>query len=156
MVQMKDLKRDIVISGAGPAGLTLAALLASAGFQIALIDPELPQPGSGQKTSGRTAALLTGSLNILRAANVWDAVKDVATPLQTMRIFDDSVPGRETIKTVFQVGDIGQSEFGFNIPNRRLREELISRIEKDPAIVLFFRIAAGRLQDKRERCYRDA
>ena len=89
-MKTKDLTADIVISGAGPAGLALTALLGRAGFKVALLDAEIPAAlDYEEKPSGRTSALLTGSVNILKAAGVWPALEDYATALQTMRMVDD-------------------------------------------------------------------
>lgn len=127
-MKTKDLTCDILISGAGPAGLTLATLLGRAGFKVVLIDAEKPVPVDyEEKPSGRTAALLTGSINILKAAGLWPALEDYATALQTMRIVDDSQPGLPQVKVEFRADDIGQTEFGFNIPNAILKSALSAR-----------------------------
>ena len=85
-MKTKDLSSDIVISGGDPAGLTLALLLAKAGLEIVLIDPEKPQPV--EKLSGRTAALLNNSINVLKTAGNWGDLEERSTPLKYMRIVD--------------------------------------------------------------------
>jgi 2-octaprenyl-6-methoxyphenol hydroxylase len=135
-MKTKDLIADIVISGAGPAGLTLAALMGRAGFKIILVDAEKFAPANyEEKPSGRTAALLTGSVNVIKAAGIWNDIKDHATPLQIMRIIDDSQKGGKQVKIEFKVTDIGHSEFGFNIPNAVLKSALAARIAKIPTIM---------------------
>lgn len=123
-MQAKDINTDIVISGAGPAGLTLAALLGSVGFDIVLIDAEKPAPPQ-DKPSGRTAALLNSSLNVLKAAGVWDDLKDKSTPLKIMKIVDDN---GDNVAVEFRATDVGQQQFGYNIPNSFLKSALLSRI----------------------------
>lgn len=120
-------KADIIVTGAGPAGLTLSALLARAGFHVVLVDAELPRDQNHGAT-GRTAALLNGSINVIKAAGIWDSLKDRVTPLRTMRIVDDSLPERGRVSIEFKARDIGQEQFGFNIPNDLLRDTLLHHI----------------------------
>ena len=49
-----SLNCDVVLSGGGPAGSSLALILARAGMNIVLIDPE--PPVVIDKPTGRTAA----------------------------------------------------------------------------------------------------
>jgi len=144
-MKTKDLIADILISGAGPAGLTLAALLGRTGFKVVLIDAETPAPADyDEKTSGRTAALLTGSVNVLKATGIWNDLTPHATPLQTMRIVDDSQPGAAQVKTEFKASDIGHTEFGFNIPNAILKSTLSARVAKTPNVT---HLAPARLKN---------
>lgn len=132
-MQTKDLAADIVITGAGPAGLALSALLGLAGFQVILIDAEKPAPIS-DIPSGRTAALLNSSLNVLRATGVWDDLQDKSTPLKVMKIIDDSHGGKDMIPVEFKATDIGEPQFGFNIPNVFLKSALTEKIKAIKAI----------------------
>lgn len=146
-MKTKDLTADIVISGAGPAGLTLAALLGRAGFKVVLVDAEKPTAVNyEEKPSGRTAALLTGSVNILKAAGVWPALENYATALQTMRIVDDSQPGLPQVKIEFRADDIGQTEFGFNVPNAILKSALSVRVDNIKPVT---HLAPAKLKDYR-------
>ncbi len=144
-MKTKDLIADIVISGAGPAGLTLAVLLGRAGFKVVLVDAEKPAEADyEEKPSGRTAALLTGSVNILKATGIWNTLEGKATPLQTMRIVDDSQPGTPQVKVEFKASDIGHTEFGFNVPNAVLKSALIARLKTVPSVT---HLAPAKLKD---------
>src|SRR5262245_20307916 len=127
-------KTDIVISGAGIAGLTLAALLGQAGLSVHIIDPAPPRPLSETQPSARTVALMQSSLNIIKNTGVWDAVRGHANPLRTMRIIDDSA--NDTIEAEFESREIGLPQFGFNVPNSVLRAALYERIQKIPSITI--------------------
>ena len=120
---------DIAIMGAGAAGLTLAALLGDAGLRVAIVDPYPPTPLKETKASGRTVALMEGSLNILRATGVWDVLAPYSNPLEAMRIFDDSAPSQKPIEIEFPASDIGLAQFGYNIPNAILRAALFERVQ---------------------------
>ncbi|HXL49133.1 MAG TPA: FAD-dependent monooxygenase, partial [Xanthobacteraceae bacterium] len=62
---MNRLMAEVVIVGGGPAGLTAAIALASAGVETALVaqPPALPDH--------RTSALLQGSVKALDTLGVW-------------------------------------------------------------------------------------
>lgn len=123
-MESQELKADIVISGAGPAGLTLSILLCRAGFSVVLVDAEPPATSDADKPSGRTAALLNSSINVLTAAGLWEALASSATPLKTMKIIDDSTGDARNPGITFDAKDAGQTQFGYNIPNRPLRHAL--------------------------------
>src|SRR3954469_13753854 len=68
---------DVAVVGAGPAGLSAALALARDGFSIALVGaPET-------RRDGRTVALLDGSVRLMRALGVWQALEAEAAPLET-------------------------------------------------------------------------
>ena len=121
------IKTDVIVSGAGPAGLTLSLLLARAGFSVVLIDPEVPK--ADDKPSGRTAALLNSSINVLKTAHVWEDVQSIGTPLKVMKIIDDSEGSDDQIAVSFDARDAGHDQFGFNIPNALLRNALLGKLK---------------------------
>lgn len=142
-MQTKAIHADILISGAGPAGLTLSSLLGQAGFKVVLIDTETPAPIDYERPSGRTAALLNSSLNVLKAAGVWPALQKHSTPLKIMKIVDDS-DGAARVGIEFKAADIGHAEFGFNIPNAFLRGAMQDQLKKVKAVT---HLAPCRLSD---------
>ncbi|MFA5592404.1 MAG: FAD-dependent monooxygenase [Micavibrio sp.] len=129
---------NVIISGAGPAGMALAALLARAGLKVALIDAEPLKPAnSPEKPSGRTAALLSGSVNILKQTGIWNDLKGRITPMKAMRLIDDSHTDGKTVRVEFHAAEIGRAEFGYNIPNSILNEVLRKQIGALSGITLF-------------------
>ena len=128
---------DIIISGAGTPGLTLALLLADLGLEIALLEPRPPKRMKDTPLTGRTVALMNSSINILKHTRIWDEIKDDATPLQVMRIIDKSAYKGEQIEAPFEARDIDEDQFGFNIPNDRLRAGLFEKAQAHKNITLF-------------------
>lgn len=128
---------DIIISGAGTPGLTLALLLADFGLNVALLEPYPPKSAKDTPVSGRTIAILNSSINIIKHTGTWDEIQPHATPMHVMRIIDESVKNAERIEAPFDAFDIGQSQFGFNIPNNLLRAHLYERAQAHERITLF-------------------
>lgn len=127
---MSAKQADIVIIGAGAAGLTLAVLLGQVGFDVALIDPYTPEKFSTTDANGRTVALIGGSIEILKATDVWDRLEPISCPLEQMKIVDVSKAGSDPVEVEFDANDIGHAQFGFNIPNAPLRSALFERAKK--------------------------
>jgi len=121
---------DITISGAGIAGLTTALLLAKEGITTTLIDPTTPIAIKKYKPTGRTAALWSGSIDLIKQTGVWDTILPYITPIKTLKIID-----RDT-ETIFESHEIDRDQFGYNIPNEILRSTLYTKAKKSKHIKL--------------------
>lgn len=114
---------DLLVCGGGVPGLTLALLLGDAGLRVTVIDPNPPRDDLRDiRPDGRTAALMAGSVNILKATGAWDACAKHGAALRTLRI----VEGDSRVD--FHAGDIGLPCFGVNIANTVLRAGLAARM----------------------------
>jgi 2-octaprenyl-6-methoxyphenol hydroxylase len=79
---------DILIAGAGIAGLALAVALARAlkpNFTIAVCDPALARPPTQDQ---RVSAIAPGARQLLEALEVWPQIEGEAAPLRAMEITD--------------------------------------------------------------------
>lgn len=79
---------DVLIAGAGIAGLALAAALARAlkpNFAIAVCDPVLAQEPARDE---RVSAIAPGARHLLETLEVWQQIEDNAQPLRAMEITD--------------------------------------------------------------------
>ena len=81
---------DVLVVGAGPAGLSIAAAVKQAlgrGASIAIVDP---QPG---RRDGRlrAVALAAGPRHLLERVGAWTALEPLAQPIQRMTIADGAV-----------------------------------------------------------------
>jgi 2-octaprenyl-6-methoxyphenol hydroxylase len=112
---------EIVIVGGGPAGLVTAVLLGSAGVPVRLFAP----PSDPNDT--RTTALLRGSVDMLKAAGVWESLAGVAAPLEVMRIVDATGRLLRAPEISFDSNEIGGGPFGYNVKNSVLVEALEER-----------------------------
>ena len=133
---MVRLNTDILISGGGVAGLTAAAAFGSAGYDVVLVEPNPPVTNQAAKGADlRTTAFLMPSVEVLRAAGLWDRLAPFATALQIMRIIDaggqDNSP---RLTRDFDAAEISDTPFGWNLPNWLLRREMVARLSKLPNV----------------------
>jgi 2-octaprenyl-6-methoxyphenol hydroxylase len=127
---MSGSDADIVVVGGGPTGLAAALECASYGRSVILLAPS----GSHVDTDARTTALMVPSINLIKTMGVWDDCAPYAAPLRTLRIVDDTGRLLHAPTTDFQAEEIGESEFGYNIPNRILNSALQKAIDGTPSI----------------------
>jgi 2-octaprenyl-6-methoxyphenol hydroxylase len=136
-------KAEAIVVGGGPTGLMTALALASGGVPTVLI---------GRKPSdNRTTALLASSVTALETLGVWDACREHAGLLRTMRIVDDTGRLWRAPEVAFNADEIGLEAFAYNIENRHLIAALERRAETLPLLrmldddVLGVRVTADRV-----------
>jgi 2-octaprenyl-6-methoxyphenol hydroxylase len=118
---MTDYK--VIIAGAGPAGLTAAALLAKEGVATALVAP----PSTDDP---RTVALMQPSIQLLRYLDIWPGtLENFAAPLRKLRIIDDTGSLITAPNLEFDAQELNLKAFGWNIPLGQLLPALRRRAE---------------------------
>ena len=79
---MKDNKSDniydVIIIGAGPAGLSFACSLANQSQRVLIVEKSPQISISDPKPDGRETALTHNSLKILQKLGVWDLIDPVS------------------------------------------------------------------------------
>jgi 2-octaprenyl-6-methoxyphenol hydroxylase len=116
-----NITAEVVVVGAGPAGLTAAIALAGAGIETVLI---AKRP---ERADNRTSALLAGSVAALDVLGAWDACRAQSAPLRTIRLVDDTRRLLRAPEVSFSASEIGLEAFGSNIENRHLVAALEAR-----------------------------
>jgi 2-octaprenyl-6-methoxyphenol hydroxylase len=119
---------EVIVVGAGPAGLTAAIACAAAGVATTLI---------GQSPAdNRTTALLASSVTALETLGVWQHCATQAAPLRTMRLIDDTGRLLRAPEVKFESGEIGLDAFGWNIENLHLLAALNTRARELPSLTM--------------------
>ena len=124
----QEEKFDVIISGAGLIGLTIANALAiierEDKLKIALISPKISQ------IDGRTTALLTQSVEYLQEIGVWKSASPNAAKMSMMRIVDNTKRAIHAPEIAFKSVEISLDAFGYNILNTDLSAALLSSVAK--------------------------
>ncbi len=99
-----------IISGAGPAGLAAAILLAQNGVKTALITPPTTE-------DLRTTALMQPAIQLLKFMHIWPGeIAAHCAPLRRLHLVDDT-GNLVTAPTIeFTAAELDLAEFGFNVP----------------------------------------
>ncbi|MCB8820804.1 UbiH/UbiF family hydroxylase [Microvirga rosea] len=127
---MSGRTHDIIIVGAGAAGLSAALAFARDGYRTALVGP------LDVRRDGRTVALLSGSVRFLEALGVWSDLRADAAPLETMRIVDDTGSLFRPPPASFRASEIRLDAFGWNIENVTLVEGLAKAAGQHASLTL--------------------
>lgn len=116
------------VVGAGPVGQAAALALARSGLRVSLIGAP---PTAGDN---RTAALFTGSLQVLRNLGAFDEAEAIGEPLTGIRIIDDMGGLLRAPEVTFRAAEVGLEAFGGNITNLGLVAALCRRVAATDAI----------------------
>jgi 2-polyprenyl-6-methoxyphenol 4-hydroxylase len=130
----ETMRFDLVIIGAGMAGLSLAHLLSKSieqGLKVALIERfELPSlTAESQQTQppsfdGRATALSYGTQQIFNQLGIWPELSEAACAIQNIQVSDQGRFGQTHIKC----SDANVDALGYIIRNRALGQGLMSNL----------------------------
>lgn len=116
-------EHDVIVAGAGPAGLAAACLLALDGRRVALAAKD-----QGDATDPRTVALMQPSIRLLMHLGLWPGVlKDQTQPLRKLRLVDDTGAMFKAPTITFDPAELGEEAFGWNFPLGLLIPALFNR-----------------------------
>lgn len=114
---------DVIVTGAGPAGLSAACLLALDGRRVAMVARE-----QGDTSDPRTVALMQPSIRLLMHLGLWPGhLKEATQPLRKLRLVDDTGALFKAPTITFDPAELGEEAFGWNFPLGILIPALFAR-----------------------------
>lgn len=131
-------QKDILVAGGGVAGLMAAMSFASIGYDVICVDPSPPiVEQDDTRADLRSTAFLMPAVEMMRQIGLWDRLAPHAAELRVMRLCDAGGVENEIREQVdFTATEIGHERFGWNIPNRALRQTMIAHAETFPTLDL--------------------
>jgi ubiquinone biosynthesis UbiH/UbiF/VisC/COQ6 family hydroxylase len=126
-------KYDIVIIGAGPAGIAFALGFANTKLKIAIIDKVTKSVVSKPKIDGREVAITHSSEKILKNLNVWNLFpKKLVSIIKEAKVLD----GDSSYFLNFNHEEIKKKNLGYLIPNHIIKKTLYKRLKKVSNVTL--------------------
>ncbi len=113
------MRHDVIIIGAGPAGLCLARALCGLSLKVALVERQPEQSIREPAFDGREIALTHASMRLLRELGVWERIpaEDIS-PLRAARVMNGASSHAMEVDGQLQ----GRDALGTLVPNHRIRE----------------------------------
>ena len=133
-------ERDVVIIGAGPAGLSLAIALADAGFGVTVVE-KLPHAVlADPPADGREIALTHRAVDILQSLGMWQnfPAGDVS-PIREARVLD----GKSPHFLGFDTRGTQQTELGYLVPNNVIRKAAFEVAASKPSVEIISDVAVS-------------
>lgn len=136
-------KFDILVAGAGIAGLTVAALLAKGQqgdrLNIRLVDAGA-RPGfdAEDDVALRVSAISAGSSQLYSTLGAWDRVTVArASPFREMRVWDADFGVESAAALHFDAAEFALPELGFIVENVLLQDALLHLLDATDAALRF-------------------
>jgi len=109
---------DVLVAGAGPAGLALACALADAGLSVLLLEQQARAALDAPADDGREIALTHRSRRVMQALGLWQRLPPQAiAPLREARVLN----GDSTTPLCIGAADGAAEELGWLVPNHHIR-----------------------------------
>ena len=130
------MKFDIIIIGAGPAGLGLACALAKTNLKIAIIE-KLPRNSfSNPRYDGREIALTHRSVKILKTLGVWRYISTQSISIVKEAKVKD---GASSYSLHFDHKTTYKNSLGCIVSNQQIRKALYKKIKNNSNIKLILK-----------------
>lgn len=125
---------DVLIAGAGPAGLALAAALGDAGFAVQLLEQQPRAAIDDPADDGREIALTHRAQRVMQALGLWSRLPaDEISLLREARVLNGDA---RTASLRFATGDARAGNLGWLVPNRLIRRAALAAALDRPTVRL--------------------
>ena len=117
---------EVIISGGGLNGITLALALNDVGISVAIVDKRAQETISINNFNGRSYALSSASKKMLSALDVWPRLNSKAQPMLEIKVTDGSIDEKPSPFVMhFNQRDFNEGPMGFVVEDRHLRHALL-------------------------------
>lgn len=139
-----SLSSDVVIVGAGMAGLTLAISLARQGLEVTVLEKADVELFKHQKPSvdGRSSAIAYASQQVLARFGIWDSLASDASPIYDIQVTDGNSP----FYLHFDHKQVGDAPMGYMLENNAILRGLFVEAGTLPNITILSPVSAISLQ----------
>lgn len=125
------LRVDVVVVGAGPAGLCFARSLAGTGLQVAVVDPHPRQALAQAAFDGREIALTHASRQTLERLQVWQRLPPAEiSELRAAKVMDGTSP----FALSFASERRDARPLGWLVPNHLIRRAAWDAVQAQPGL----------------------
>jgi 2-octaprenyl-6-methoxyphenol hydroxylase len=125
---------DILVIGGGLAGLATAIAAAQEGFSCRVLDKGTCEAASDTRYDGRASAISESSVRLLKSLGAWEGMREAANPIEDILVVD----GFSDAKVHYDHSTMGDTPFGYIIPNANIRGALLQRAQALPNIHIDF------------------
>jgi ubiquinone biosynthesis UbiH/UbiF/VisC/COQ6 family hydroxylase len=136
---------DIIIVGAGPAGLAFARALDGTGLSVALVERQPAARLADPAPDGREIALTQRSVNTLRDLGAWAQIDpDEVSPLRAAFVLNGESP------FALSFDRDGPGALGQLVPNHLIRKSLYAVTASQPGLTLITGAAVAEVHSDRK------
>ena len=128
---------DIVVVGAGPAGIAFACGFANSKMKVAIVDKLSKKILSNPKIDGRDIAITHHSVKLLKELGVWRHISTKSiSAIKEAKVLNGNSP--YTLN--FDHHEIQKESLGYLIPNYLIRKNLYKRLKSIPNVTLIDKV----------------
>ncbi len=128
----KISKTDVLISGAGVVGMTLAHSLAIHGLKVGVVDTLDVKKSLNDEFDGRSYAISYAPYVMLQTLDLWEKIGMEAQPIDEIHVTD----GESPVFLHFDQQELGDGPLGQMVEVRHIRSGLYDAIKENKNITL--------------------